>query len=327
MLLQSPYILDSETKYIPKSQRPWEPYIKRVRKYFSWHLDRIDTLTDKWDTSTLDKRRVRSSLQMARDFERSDPHPTLPQRSKWRKLAQSLAIAIALSQDPIIEHDTLWCQPVVAMSATGAYGDPVYKNTAPFDTDSNKIGIDNRASACISLEIRDFIRPLQDCRKIIAGVGGTRLTDVKKGTIQWTWTDDQGRPHKFLIHDSYFVPSANVRLLSPQHWARCIPGQREGGTGCTTIQTTTMLFWNDHKYIKTIKHGKNDNVASMYLAPGYDRFTAFCQNAEVQYDETIRSPIEDTQAPTDDDEDDEPIAAYPLRDYRIQQKLAGLYQY
>ena len=86
-----------------------------------------------------------------------------------------------------------------------------------FDTDSVPIGIDNRCSACILHVAEDFVGQLRDSSKVIKGFGGTKTTNVKVGTLSWTWNDDYGVPHKFTIPNSYFVPSGKVRLLSPQH--------------------------------------------------------------------------------------------------------------
>ena len=49
---------------------------------------------------------------------------------------------------------------VVAMSMTNSRGEPVHENVASFDTDSAKVGIDNRCSACISHDINDFEGPV-----------------------------------------------------------------------------------------------------------------------------------------------------------------------
>ena len=41
-----------------------------------------------------------------------------------------------------------------------------------------------------------------------------------KGMLRWKWTDDDSRPHKILIPDSFYVSNGGARLLSPQHWAQ-----------------------------------------------------------------------------------------------------------
>ncbi len=60
-----------------------------------------------------------------------------------------------------------------------------YELKVNFDTDSFSIGVDSRASACISCEIEDFVGPLVDSTRIIKGFMGNRTLTVKKGTILW----------------------------------------------------------------------------------------------------------------------------------------------
>ena len=95
------------------------------------------------------------------------------------------------------------------------------EHQARFDTDSGSIGIDNRCSACISHLIEDF-EPglLKPCNRVVKGFGGSRTTNIKTGTIVWSWEDDAGVVTKFRIPNSYYVPEGKVRLLSPQHWAQ-----------------------------------------------------------------------------------------------------------
>ena len=91
------------------------------------------------------------------------------------------------------------------------------ERTTPFDTDSKPVGIDNRASACISHDPEDFVGPLNKVKRTIKGFGGTCHFDVFQGTIRWAWEDDDGKVHHFRIPESYYVPEGKCRLLSPQH--------------------------------------------------------------------------------------------------------------
>ena len=110
---------------------------------------------------------------------------------------------------------------VVAMSAlaypatAGTAIQPI--KTLIFDSDQSPIGIDNRCSACISNCIHDFDGPMVETSSAIKGIGGAKITPVMKGTIKWSWLDDDGKPHKFTILNSFYVPKCGARLLSPQH--------------------------------------------------------------------------------------------------------------
>ena len=111
----------------------------------------------------------------------------------------------------------------LAMSATNGYGKPIHQNVMKFDTDSGRVGIDNRCSACISHKIDNFEGPLHNVNRAIKGFGGQRTYNVKMGTIIWKWGDNEGKIHKFRIPNSYYIPKGGIRLLSPQHWAKHKP--------------------------------------------------------------------------------------------------------
>ena len=114
------------------------------------------------------------------------------------------------------------CMEIISMQAKSPY--PKGARITNFDTDSSNIGVDNRCSGCISHRIDDFEGTMTETTKSIRGFAGSRVHNVKMGTIRWRWMDDTGVTHTFRIPRSYYIPSGNVRLLSPQHWARSIDG-------------------------------------------------------------------------------------------------------
>ena len=138
------------------------------------------------------------------------------------------------------KQKVLLVQSAVAMSTTNRNQANRYNNRVIFDTDSYPIGIDNRCSGCISHKIEDFVGPLVDSARTIKGFGGSRTTNVKIGTLRWTWCDNDGTPHRFETPKSYYVPDGNVRLLSPQHWAKTQKDKL--GTGSETLQHQVTLF-------------------------------------------------------------------------------------
>ena len=177
-----------------------------------------------------------------------------------------------------------------------------YTNLATFDTDSVLVGIDNRCSACISHDIDDFEGPLVDSNKTIKGFGGTRTTNLKMGTIVWNIEDNDGRIHKFTIPKSYYVPHGHVRLLSTQHWAKHTRNRH--GSESRTQYDHIILSWDNGKSTRTVPLTKDTNVATMTLAPGFNKFKAFCTEAGItdEFDEEL---CYDTNVISDDEDDDE----------------------
>ena len=184
----------------------------------------------------------------------------------------------------------------------------IHQNAVTFDTDSQEIGVDNRCTGCISHVAEDFIGPLQDCNRSIKGFGGTRTTNIKIDTLRWQWQDDQGQVHTFLIPNSFYVPSGSVRLLSPQHWAQ---GQKDRkpiqGTGTTTDAMNITLFWKQRKHKLTIPLDKASNVATFHLAPGYNKFEAFCAEAGLDPKQEDTKPIIAEEARIVSDDEDDPM--------------------
>ena len=154
-------------------------------------------------------------------------------------------VAIAMSASNVIENRTNECNP--------------------FDTDSGPVGIDNRCSGCITHIRSDIPGEIRECNRAIKGFGGTRVSNVWMGTIQWSWDDDDGQTHKMVIQNSYYVPDGKVRLLSPQHWAqqrdKC---DRRGGAGETTTGTHTKLFSADRKFTRTVPILRDDNNVATF---------------------------------------------------------------
>ena len=212
-------------------------------------------------------------------------------------------------------------ESVIAMHSTNANGEPIHENMIKFDTDSTKIGIDNRCSGCISHDINDFDGPVHKVNRAIKGFGGERTMNIYQGTIVWRWCDNEGKVHKFRIPNSYYVPDGKVRLLSPQHWAKTQNGssyRNRDATGETTLAHKTTLFWNQGKHKLDVYMGLQDNVATFYLAPGFNQFGIFCQKCTIDYDKAQEEPLMVESSVISDDEENidddvEPPPSKPLQ--------------
>ena len=178
-------------------------------------------------------------------------------------------------------------RPMTAMTLISMSSTTLFHHSVPTDTDSEAIGIDNRATACISHKIDDFIGEIHDSNRVIIGYNGSRTSNIKIGTLRWNWTDDTGLSHSHIIPNSFYSPSGGVRLLSPQHWAQEISKNRKtpNPPSCVTTSQHVKLIWGDGKYCKTIPLGLKDNVATMYSSPGYEKFHSFCAEADIDHND------------------------------------------
>ena len=266
-------------KYVPKHARTYKNVrhvSTKIMQKLSPHFSKIENFIYEICKSKSRKHRhliIKAAARRAAPSEDRNINqngfilPKILRREKRRRRLKNLA--------PLLAYSAL------AMSTQMG---PQQQHTINFDTDSRPIGVDNRCTACISHDINDFIDPPQDTPRQIKGFGGTTHKNVKIGTIKWSWCDDMGKVHKFIIPKSYYVPNGNVRLLSPQHWAYTQERGRRNkkmGTGETTNATTCTLFWNNKSNKLSIPLSPHTNVATFNLAHGYTKYSSFCKNAQI----------------------------------------------
>ena len=127
------------------------------------------------------------------------------------------------------------------------------------------------------------------------------------GTLRWHWADDTGKRHTFEIPKSYYVPSCELRLLSPQHWAQTRNAGDRETTRCITPSTNVYLRWTqgEEDFELTLPLNKRgSNVGTLYSHPGYNKYDIFCQAAAISIADD-RDPIALPAHLISDDEDDQ----------------------
>jgi hypothetical protein len=145
--------------------------------------------------------------------------------------------------------------------------------------------------------------------QVLSKVLEAQKRTARKGTIVWRFADDYlGAVHTFRIPNSYYVPQAEYRPLSPQHWAQAYSSKREK-MGCDTNNgVKSVLYWPDafhQRRTLTIPHGRLDNVSTFRLADGYDKFQVCTEIGESldSDDDPLALPLE-VVSDKDDDYDD-----------------------
>jgi len=276
-------------RYVPKRLR-WTRLRKVKRLSYDFMVCFVNTL-DSWVTKK----------DLSRDFRK----PRRKRRYNWfpRRLAARDRYRIHIE------------------AATSKKHPNVHENQEPFCTDACPVGIDNRASACISHKIGDFVGPLTKVNRSIKGFHCETVMNVYRGTLIWKWHDNEGQLHRLRIPNSYYIPHGNCRLLSPQHWAKTQIGNgksqlHRNGCGSTTTYNNIRLFWGRNKYALDVPLGKNDNVATFYLASGFKSFNLFCQECKIDYDQVEKEPVHVFPAGVvsddEDDNDDDDVSTSPM---------------
>jgi GAG-pre-integrase domain len=145
-----------------------------------------------------------------------------------------------------------------------------------FDSDSVVIHVDNCASRCITNSLTDLVKPPQKVIGRVKGMGGDKVAVAAVGTLRWTFDDDDGMTHAFLIPGSLYIPDSPARLFSPQHWAqeRKDNSPKRNGTWQATFADHVMLVWGQEAYRKRIPFDKA-NVATFSTTAGCKQFRIF----------------------------------------------------
>ncbi len=70
--------------------------------------------------------------------------------------------------------------------------------------------------------------------RLLSSVGILLLPEIHTnstmvGTVKWRVKDDNGKIHNIILPNTYYSPSVETRLLSPQHWAQARGKKRDRG--------------------------------------------------------------------------------------------------
>jgi len=174
------------------------------------------------------------------------------------------------------------CTGATIMCLAGVVGKDAGSSIATFDTDSELAGIDNRLSVCVSPHRSDFVGELIKSKRFIEAFGGTKSFDIHTGALKWAFDDDRGTERTVCVPESFCMPEAPARLLSPQHWAQEAHAMSNAGdpdaTCCETFHNRAMLHWGEKPHVKTVSID-SQNVFTFSLKLGFSKFSAFCTKA------------------------------------------------
>jgi len=125
--------------------------------------------------------------------------------------------------------------------------------------------------------------------------------------VKWRVKDDNGKVHNIKLPNTYYTPSVETRLLSPQHWAQVRGKKRD--TYCVTNYDAIIMRWNRDKYQITepLDDRKHRNVGVMRSISGIKNYLTSCQafeeiNETLAFPATINMDKETEPAVVSDDE-------------------------
>ena len=163
--------------------------------------------------------------------------------------------------------------------------------------------IDDGASACITIDLKDFVGRSCRINQRIKGVAG-HAQATHRGTVQWKIEDDSGKVHSINISGTYYMAGMPNQIFSPQHFAQVANDHnpKPEGTRSITNSKNITLFWGQRRYTKTILLDKNLNIGLTWSAPGSEAFTAYMPNDRVDGIQAFVSHL----IPESTDSDDNP---------------------
>jgi hypothetical protein len=150
-----------------------------------------------------------------------------------------------------------------------------------FDTDSFDILIHNCCSHTLTNDIKDYIEPpVKSIVRVRGYNGSTNSTMV--GTVKWKIKDDKGKVHSFILPNTYYSPSVETRLLSPQHWAQTRKKGRD--SYCITDHDAIIMRWNKDKNQITapLDNRKHRNVGVVRSSTGVTQYLTACQAIDTE---------------------------------------------
>ena len=185
--------------------------------------------------------------------------------------------------------------------------------------------MDNHSSFTISNNVHHFVGKLRPYKAKLLGIGGISAIHGR-GTIRWTFDDDDGYHHTIVIKDAIYVPSAPICLLSPQHWAQVAKDHSplQDGTWCATFSKSVVLHWDQCKFTRTIpicpktntpvfmsSAGTSQARCSLALfdthfkTPKLERTFAYSSNTQQPLPEPHLIPPDNDQPVADQDNEDD----------------------
>ena len=127
------------------------------------------------------------------------------------------------------------------------------KESVHFDTDSKSAVCDNSANVHVCNQKSMYVgelRPIESHK--VATIGGKGHSPAGIGTVKWSWNDDCGHKHEYLVENVLFFPQSPINILSVTEFAKQLNDKE--GTGIDTKQLRSRFYWDQNKYFLTIHH-------------------------------------------------------------------------
>ena len=121
-----------------------------------------------------------------------------------------------------------------------------------FETDASFIVCDNSANTHICKDRSMFVDFKDTTSGMVAAIGGKLNRPQGIGTVEWTWKDDEGTPHKIRLEKTLYFPQSPINIMSVTELAKQL--EDEEGTGINTKMKYSWMYCNKNAYSRKIYH-------------------------------------------------------------------------
>jgi hypothetical protein len=176
-----------------------------------------------------------------------------------------------------------------------------------FDGQTFLMAIDTGCSYCITNDDSHFVGEIETVSMTVKGIGGKQVVANKKGTVKWSYLNDDGCVHDQYIPNTYFNKESPYCLYSPQHVALIASNDdpNEDSTCVITYAEKLVLLWEQGTQKRTVLIDPATNIFLMQLAPAFERFHAFNSTIEEIDDEMYE--MHNPNIVSDTESDDESV--------------------
>jgi hypothetical protein len=141
----------------------------------------------------------------------------------------------------------------------------------------------------------------------VKGIGGKQIMANKKGTVKWSYLNDDGCIHDQYIPNTYYNKESPYCLYSPQHVAQIArdDNPNDDGTCVITYADKLILLWEQRTQQRTVMIDPATNIFLMRSAPAFERFHAF--NSTIEEIEDGMYEMHSPHIVSDTESDDESV--------------------
>ena len=119
---------------------------------------------------------------------------------------------------------------------------------------------------------------------MVATIGGDIDKPHLRGTVNWTWLDDTGDTHSFLVRDVFYFPQSPINILGITSFAQQL--NDESTTGINTRWKNSTFYWKGG-FERTLQHPISQLPEMVLVSPKSTPFANYTHRCNSVIDDTV----------------------------------------